>query len=151
MSVLRFKIIYSSFNQFLYLWKWILTIMYQLKISIDAINPPIWRTIQVPETFTLNKLHHIIQIIFDWSNYPRWRASVTRAELLLACGKLTINTSSISLSPKQQIEVNPYRYNFWRNWNNNLPDLKQSFLRLICSSNNPKIRDTMLLKFEFSE
>lgn len=43
--------------------------MYQLKISIDAINPPIWRTIQVPETFTLNKLHHIIQIIFDWSNY----------------------------------------------------------------------------------
>jgi hypothetical protein len=42
--------------------------MYQLKIIIDGIDPPIWRSIQVPETFSLNKLHHIIQIIFGWTN-----------------------------------------------------------------------------------
>jgi hypothetical protein len=42
--------------------------MYQLKITIDGIIPPIWRTIHVPESFTLNKLHHIIQITFGWEN-----------------------------------------------------------------------------------
>jgi len=43
--------------------------MYYLKITIDGINPPIWRKIQVQETFSLNKLHHIIQIAFGWWNY----------------------------------------------------------------------------------
>ncbi len=42
--------------------------MFHLKITIDKINPTIWRTIQVPETFSLNKLHHIIQISFGWTN-----------------------------------------------------------------------------------
>jgi hypothetical protein len=42
--------------------------MYQIKITIDSITPPIWRTIQVPESFTLNQLHHIIQISFGWWN-----------------------------------------------------------------------------------
>ena len=42
--------------------------MYQLKISIEGITPLIWRTILVPETFTLNQLHHIIQISFSWTN-----------------------------------------------------------------------------------
>jgi hypothetical protein len=42
--------------------------MYQLKITIDRITPPIWRLIRVPETFSLNKLHHIIQLSFGWTN-----------------------------------------------------------------------------------
>lgn len=42
--------------------------MYQLKITIDKITPPIWRTVLVPETFSLNELHHIIQISFGWTN-----------------------------------------------------------------------------------
>ena len=42
--------------------------MYQLKITIDGIAPPIWRTNRVPETFSLNKLHHIIQLSFGWTN-----------------------------------------------------------------------------------
>jgi hypothetical protein len=46
--------------------------MYQLRISIDNITPPIYRTIHVPETFTLNQLHHIIQIAFGWWNYHQY-------------------------------------------------------------------------------
>ena len=42
--------------------------MYQLKISIDGITPPIWRIVLLPETFSLTKLHHIIQISFGWTN-----------------------------------------------------------------------------------
>ena len=42
--------------------------MYLLKITIDGIVPPIYRSIHVPETFSLNKLHPIIQIAFGWNN-----------------------------------------------------------------------------------
>ncbi|MCX6244857.1 MAG: hypothetical protein NTU98_09145 [Bacteroidetes bacterium] len=42
--------------------------MYLLKITLNGITAPIWRTIQVPESFTLNQLHHIIQIAFGWWN-----------------------------------------------------------------------------------
>ena len=42
--------------------------MYQLKITINGINPPIWRRILVSENITLNKLHHIIQESFGWTN-----------------------------------------------------------------------------------
>jgi hypothetical protein len=43
--------------------------MYQLKITINDITPPIWRRILVSEHISLYKLHHIIQETFGWSNY----------------------------------------------------------------------------------
>ena len=46
--------------------------MYQLKITIDNVNPQIWRIIHVPETYSLNRLHHIIQITFGWENSRIW-------------------------------------------------------------------------------
>ena len=42
--------------------------MYQLKITINGITPPIWRRLLVSENITLYKLHHIIQITMGWSN-----------------------------------------------------------------------------------
>jgi hypothetical protein len=42
--------------------------MYQLKITLNGINPPIWRRLLVSENITLYKLHHIIQITMGWSN-----------------------------------------------------------------------------------
>ena len=46
--------------------------MYQLRISIEGITPPIWRTVQVSENYSLYKLHHIIQKIFGWKNSHIW-------------------------------------------------------------------------------
>ncbi|MCX6246166.1 MAG: plasmid pRiA4b ORF-3 family protein [Bacteroidetes bacterium] len=42
--------------------------MYQLKITLNGIAPPIWRRILVSENITLYKLHHIIQISMGWTN-----------------------------------------------------------------------------------
>jgi hypothetical protein len=47
--------------------------MYQLKITINDIAPSIWRLIEVPESFSLNKLHHIIQLSFGWTNSHLYR------------------------------------------------------------------------------
>ncbi|HLP89604.1 MAG TPA: plasmid pRiA4b ORF-3 family protein [Nostocaceae cyanobacterium] len=42
--------------------------IYQLKISLKHIRPPIWRRIQVASNTTLEQLHSIIQVAMGWYN-----------------------------------------------------------------------------------
>ncbi|GAB6887558.1 plasmid pRiA4b ORF-3 family protein [Desulfothermus okinawensis JCM 13304] len=43
--------------------------MYQFKITLKGIRPPIWRRIQVPETYTFWDLHVAIQDAMGWEDY----------------------------------------------------------------------------------
>jgi hypothetical protein len=42
--------------------------VYQLKITLRGIRPPIWRRVLVPGKFNLNKLHDVIQIAMGWTD-----------------------------------------------------------------------------------
>jgi hypothetical protein len=42
--------------------------VYQLRISIRHIRPPIWRRVLVPGTLRLSDLHHVIQTVFGWTD-----------------------------------------------------------------------------------
>ncbi len=42
--------------------------VYQLKISLKYIRPPIWRRVLVPEDITLSDLHLVIQESMGWYN-----------------------------------------------------------------------------------
>lgn len=42
--------------------------VYQLRIVLSGIKPPIWRTIQAENNTTLPELHHIIQAVMGWQN-----------------------------------------------------------------------------------
>lgn len=42
--------------------------IYQLKISLKGAKPPIWRTLQVPSSFTFWDLHCAIQDAFAWDH-----------------------------------------------------------------------------------
>jgi hypothetical protein len=42
--------------------------IFQLKISLDGVQPPIWRRLQVPGDISLFKLHFIFQIAMGWTN-----------------------------------------------------------------------------------
>jgi hypothetical protein len=44
------------------------TQIYQIKITLQGSNPPIWRRIQVRGDTPLDKLHHIIQVVMGWTN-----------------------------------------------------------------------------------
>jgi hypothetical protein len=44
--------------------------VYQVKIALEAIDPPIWRRIEVSDC-NLNDLHEIIQVSFGWSGFHR--------------------------------------------------------------------------------
>jgi hypothetical protein len=43
--------------------------IYQLKVGLHDIEPPIWRRIQVWEDTKLPQLHRILQSLFNWENY----------------------------------------------------------------------------------
>ncbi len=40
--------------------------IYQLKITLHEVRPPIWRRVLVPGRFTLHQLHRVIQAAFGW-------------------------------------------------------------------------------------
>jgi len=44
------------------------TVLYQLKIVLKGIRPPVWRRIVVPSHITFDQLHDIIQIAMGWEN-----------------------------------------------------------------------------------
>lgn len=53
--------------------------IYQLKITLKDIRPPIWRRVQVSSETTLGKLHRIIQESMGWTNshlHAFWIAGV---------------------------------------------------------------------------
>ena len=42
--------------------------VYQIKIELKGVSPPIWRGFLVDNTSTLEEFNHTIQIIMGWSN-----------------------------------------------------------------------------------
>ncbi|KAF0107101.1 MAG: plasmid pRiA4b ORF-3 family protein [Chloroflexi bacterium] len=41
----------------------------QIRVSLNYIQPPIWRKILVSDKITLLELHDVIQAVFDWQDY----------------------------------------------------------------------------------
>jgi hypothetical protein len=42
--------------------------IYQIKVTLTGIKPPIWRRIEVPGQITLFKLHVVLQVVMGWTN-----------------------------------------------------------------------------------
>ncbi|MFQ5973697.1 MAG: plasmid pRiA4b ORF-3 family protein [Alphaproteobacteria bacterium] len=43
-------------------------VIYQLKVTIENIRPPVWRRLQVPGDITLGSLHDVLQTAFGWTD-----------------------------------------------------------------------------------
>jgi hypothetical protein len=41
---------------------------HQLKITLQDVDPPVWRRVLVPSEMTLFELHHVIQIVMGWDD-----------------------------------------------------------------------------------
>lgn len=42
--------------------------VYQIKVSLDGVKPPIWRRLLISSTTNLGELHEIIQIAMGWTD-----------------------------------------------------------------------------------
>jgi len=53
--------------------------IYQLRVSLSGITPPIWRRIQIKDC-TLDRLHEHLQLAMGWQNYHLHRFEIDGAE-----------------------------------------------------------------------
>lgn len=56
------------------------TRVYQLRVTLRDVTPPIWRVIQVAGDATLYRLHLIIQEVMGWENYHLFMFTIDRVE-----------------------------------------------------------------------
>jgi len=50
--------------------------LYQIRITLQDIQPPIWRRIQAWEDITLAQLRTVLQIVMDWEDYHLHQFSI---------------------------------------------------------------------------
>jgi hypothetical protein len=44
-------------------------LLYELKVELQGIDPPVWRMLQVPGRISLHNLHLVLQTAMGWHNY----------------------------------------------------------------------------------
>lgn len=49
------------------------SLIYQCKVSLKGLIPPIWRKVQVPGDVRLDEFHRVLQIVMGWGNYHSYR------------------------------------------------------------------------------
>ena len=54
--------------------------VFQLKITLQDIQPPVWRRVLVPDDTTLIGLHRVIQAAMGWEDYHLWRFEIGDTE-----------------------------------------------------------------------
>ncbi len=53
-------------------------VLYQLKVTLQEIHPPVWRLIQIWEDATLAQLHRTLQMVMGWEDYHLHEFSIGR-------------------------------------------------------------------------
>ena len=50
--------------------------IYQLRVALRDIRPPVWRRVLVPGDVTLAELHEVVQDVMGWLDYHLWEFTV---------------------------------------------------------------------------
>ena len=119
--------------------------VFQLKISLDGIEPSIWRRVQVKDC-TLGKLHDVIQAAMGWDNYHMWAFEIAgdRYSHPQAIGDLDWkNAQKMKLSQVVNDGHNKfgYIYDMGDNWDHSIviekaiePELKAKYPRCLAGA-----------------
>jgi hypothetical protein len=43
--------------------------IFQLKVTLQDVVPPVWRQVLIPGGYTLDRVHRVIQLAFGWQDY----------------------------------------------------------------------------------
>jgi hypothetical protein len=95
--------------------------VYQVKITIDQIEPPIWRRLQVPADITLPRFHDAIQAAFGWWDYHLHQFIVDGLHFGVPDPEFIdelpmIDESNVKLQDLQRASKIVYQYDFGDCW-----------------------------------
>ena len=82
--------------------------VYQMKITLKEVKPPIWRRIQVKSDITLKVLHKTIQIVMGWTN-----SHLHKFDIRAPSSEPKVRLNQLNLQEKQKFL---YVYDFGDNW-----------------------------------
>ncbi len=96
--------------------------VYELKIALENTEPAVWRRLLIPETLSFYKLHHAIQIAFDWENshlyaFHQGKVSIGNAELLQESEVIDDRETFVNQILKGKGDYLCYEYDFGDGWN----------------------------------
>ena len=102
------------------------TAIYQIKVTLQNIHPPIWRRFLVPDNLTLGTLHHIIQAAMDWEDYHLHQFIVGKRPFWVFYGAPDPDYVDEEMKDEQQAKLNQivtgekfkfvYEYDFGDSW-----------------------------------
>lgn len=94
--------------------------VYQLKVTLRDSKPPIWRRIEVVDTTSLARLHHILQIVMGWTNSHLHQFVVNTQfysdptfEIDDVANEQRVTLRQLALQPKMRFG---YEYDFGDGW-----------------------------------
>lgn len=94
--------------------------VFQLKVSLRGIRPPVWRRLLVPARATLGQLHTAIQVAFGWGNYHLHQFTVHGEEYgpRDPDGEMDVRSEEVALA-RLGLELKAkirYEYDFGDDW-----------------------------------
>jgi len=98
--------------------------VYQLKITLKDIRPPIWRRVLVPDC-PLSELHEVIQVAFGWGNCHLYNFDVADVPYTDAEGMADLDMEDAGLArlsavvPNEKFKFN-YTYDFGDYWQHDI-------------------------------
>lgn len=99
--------------------------VYQIKVTLEDSQPPIWRRFQVPGDARMSKLHRVLQVVMGWTNSHLHQFVIDGKY----CGvpdpefeKPIIDEKKVLLSQlvNQEADKFIYEYDFGDNWTHEL-------------------------------
>ena len=95
--------------------------IHQLKVTLEGIDPPIWRQFQVESLTTLHRLHQILQIVMGWADYHLYQFAVGGTEYGEPDPEFELPFRSSRRARLNEVAPNPrdkfvYIYDFGDGW-----------------------------------
>jgi hypothetical protein len=91
----------------------------ELRITITDIEPPIWRHVRVPDTYTLHQLHRVIQLLFGWLDYHLYEFRIGKRRFEEPAEEAEGEDSTATLLRDLKLTAGArftYTYDFGDNW-----------------------------------
>jgi hypothetical protein len=105
--------------------------VYQLKVGLRGAKPPIWRRLEVPADISLDRLHAVIQVAFDWDDShlhvfetPYGSFGAPDAELGHRA-ESSVTLEQVAPDPRSKIS---YTYDFGDDWEHDIL-VEKAFVR----------------------